>query len=145
MPWSNWPSLEAALDRYAGGDETKKLELLYGMLDIVDTKSATLLQFNGLLIAGIAILIPQFDTNLRVLGLAFIVLNILVCGLSFLAVRIKWPFLRVELHGQTEIAQLCEVVDARTRLYKAAWWATLVLSALLIVIVLAYLWATVTS
>ena len=89
--------LQARLREFNGTSDgtalTKSITDTYQMLTVIDDKSASLLQFNGLLIAGNALLFGadriQNHSGLEAGILCVILFSILTCLVCFLTVRIS--------------------------------------------------------
>lgn len=95
----------------------------YENLSILDGKSASLLQFNSVVLAVIAIFYTS-DRNslLRFVFAGALLVSVVSCLLCLKVVWIHWsdtPSLQSPVeHGRS----LLRVRDLRTRLYRAAWW-----------------------
>jgi hypothetical protein len=133
----------------AGTAVIKSIDDTYRMLSVVDDKSASLLQFNGLLIAGNALLftadpLPAHH-GLEAFILGVILLSALSCLLCFWTVRISWPFLRRGRTLSEELDWLCAAVEDRRELYQWSWGMTLAASVAFILIVLYSMWLILTG
>jgi len=91
---------------------------LYGILNVLDTKATSLLQFNALMAVIIVYLLDKGGGATRgfVIGSCLIILSTAV---SLIVVGIFWPFLARDIDA--ELTGLARVVDMRTRCYQVAW------------------------
>lgn len=100
-----------------------EFEFLYENLSILDSKSASLLQFNSVILAVIAIAFALSRTiAVQYFFLGVLDLSITSCLLCLVVVWVHWSttddLKNVEQHGLI----LLKVRDQRTKLYRIAWW-----------------------
>lgn len=98
------------------------LKELYELLNILDSKTSSLLTFDALILAVYAIVL-QKDVGWAVLwaslsGTLLIVVSTAVC---VWVVRMSWEFLKPETAIGDECRALANKVDERTVLYQYAW------------------------
>lgn len=114
--------LVAAINAFKVVDSKDVLFTLYNMLNVLDSKTSSLLRFNGILIAVVAILLR--DVGSRYIEIAYVVLmlvSLLSCLIGFFVVKMGWPFLGKSRDPNDELAALAKAVDARTEAYQWAW------------------------
>jgi hypothetical protein len=96
---------------------------LYDNLSILDSKAASLLQFNAVILAVDAILFASSSSHiLRYYLLADLMLSIFSCIACLVVVWVHWSttadLRNIAEHGLV----LLRVRDRRTVLYRVAWW-----------------------
>jgi hypothetical protein len=112
---------------------SERLEFLYGNLTILDGKTASLLTFNALGLAVLAVWLTRIPPNKlhAVLDLVFIVF-LISCALCLATVNVFWS---PTSHFRAEQFQLTELIrkrNQRTRFYRGAW-RTLWLAVLVLI------------
>ena len=157
MDYANWPlfvrkrywlsklqlgSPDGATTHTASAETA--IKWLYDVLTTLDTKASALMRLNGVLIAAAAFLlgvVGRQGTTVLATGAAdsrLIILCALLSACSIFSclfvVNVSWPFLgRATLADQgvdcsEEISSLDAACTFRRRLYRAAWWLSLVAS-----------------
>lgn len=112
-------------------DYAARLSFLYDNLNILDSKASSLLTFNGVLLAALAIWLNALPRNLfhLVLDLIFVVL-LVSCTLCLRIVWMYWvgsgDLDAPEDHAQSLVLRR----DERTIFYRLAWWLSIVSVAL---------------
>jgi hypothetical protein len=105
-------------------DDWAVLKKLYELLNILDTKTSSLLTFDALIVAVFTIILQKEDTAgapvlwVSLLGTLIIILSM---GICVWVVRISWPFLKPGVAITTECQAVADVVDVRTIYYQWAW------------------------
>ena len=112
---------------------SERLEFLYGSLSIVDGKAASLLSFNGIGLAALAVWLGYIQPNWFHLSLDFVfVLLLISCIICLNTVRVYWS--PAEHFQQSALQmELLKRRDSRTRQYRMSWWLSGVGVALLTV------------
>jgi hypothetical protein len=119
------------------------IKWLYDLLSVLDAKASALMRLNGVLIAAAAFLLGSAgrsdsvliarpaDTRLMIACSLLSALSISAC---LFVVNVSWPFLgKATLDGTdvdcaAEITGLDAACSFRRRMYRAAWWLSLVAS-----------------
>lgn len=106
----------------------EKIGLLYQILTILDTKAASLMQFNGIIIAVLAIFLEKDGSlGLSTSSAVALVSSIASIFLCLSIVSVFWRFLEIAVPAKGaqdvdgEIAHLCQALWAREWCYQAAW------------------------
>lgn len=123
MSGSKEASLLQHVDQYVADPKLKlKLDILYKILDVVDSKASTLLRFNGIVLAVLAIFV-RFNPGdwQRYVYLILIIVLIVSCAFCFIVVQISWGFLERSNDPKIEFDDLARVACVRTRNYRIAW------------------------
>lgn len=96
-----------------------KIQHLYDLLSILDSKAAALLGFNAIFLTALSVWLGYIKPNLMhlILDLVFLVL-LVSCGLLLSVIFLKWSPEDDTVAGATELAR---VRKFRTRCYTAAW------------------------
>ncbi len=116
-------------------DHKKILDMLYVVLNALDSKAATLMRFNGLVSATMVLMLnPTLSANLRYkfVFISSFVLAILAELACFLIFSVKYRFLRHEGDVAHELTSLATVAETRQRLFWVAWYLTMVATGLLL-------------
>jgi len=110
----------------------------YDNLSILDAKSSSLLQFNSVILAAIAIIFALSQTgSVRYCLASVLGLSITSCLLCLAVAWIHWSATADLRDSEQQGLLLLQVRDRRTRLYRIAWWlAVLSLSGLVLGILL---------
>ena len=104
------------------GEHWDEFQFLYENLSILDSKAASLLQFNSILLAVVAIFFTQTDGAARWVYLVDLALNIVSCWLCLRVVWVSWSSTEDLSDPGRHGVNLVAVRDLRTRLYRKAWW-----------------------
>jgi hypothetical protein len=107
----------------ASNDQEAVFNHLYGSLSILDAKSASLLQFNSVLIAVFTIFItsdktPPISYGIGVIG---ILTTLFSCALLLEVVWVHWSTNEHMNTAEEHAAKLLQVRKERTILYRKAW------------------------
>lgn len=96
---------------------------LYDNLSILDSKSASLLQFNAVILAVNAIFFASSSSHvLRYCLLVDLTLSIFSCIACLVVVWVHWSTTQDLLDSEQHGLVLLRVRDRRTELYRIAWW-----------------------
>lgn len=106
-----------------GGQKAKnKIDRLYGNLDSIDGKCASLLTFNGLCLAFISIWLGYVPLNWLHFSLDMVFLVFLFsCGVCLLPITIHWVSGKKSDKRKADIKKLRLERKRRTRMYRASW------------------------
>ena len=109
-------------------NDKEKIDFIYMILSVLDSKASSLMQFNGIIIAILAFLKnPLFFIGHSItsyLSLAFSILSIIIC---LPIISVAWNFMgkAVSKYGnidpEKEIDSLCKIMVFRERSYQVAW------------------------
>lgn len=128
-----------ALRALEGRPEDRALfDHLYGVLTILDAKSASLLQFNAILIAVYSIYFSAAKKLYFLMGLTAGIVTILIS--SFVLLNVVWVHwsTTIDLKDPKKLAiTLLTVRRDRTIMYRAAWYGASLSVLLLIALVMA--------
>jgi len=113
------------------------IDRLYTLLDILDQKSAGLLQFNAIMIAASAVLMSEESTTFFSIPGIVMVIALIACGLALSVLHVSWPFLENIHRPGAEEMELAKTIECRRRLYACAlassWAAVIVLIARVVI------------
>lgn len=100
----------------------KTLEFLYGNLNILDAIASSLLSFNGVVLAALAIWLNAMERDLLHFVLDVVFFSLLVsCALCLRIVWMYWVS-SADFEEQDEhLQRLLLTRDSRTAVYRAAW------------------------
>ena len=130
-----WLGLSEEVPRDPQHENNKKiLDMLYVVLNALDSKAGTLMRFNGLVSATMVLMLnPQLSANLRykLLFISSFVLAILAEFFCFLIFSVKYRFLRHDGDVAHELTCLANVAETRQRLFWVAWYSTMAATLLL--------------
>lgn len=149
------PSGKDILDRYAIYDgraihdisNKDKIDFIYSVLGVLDAKSASLMQFNGIILAIFAIFIRDNNQNelFSKSGMLVLIASFVSIFLCLLVVALSWRFLEMATTEKghhsvsNEIDHLCKALWLRERSYQIAWLASVVsVVGLIIFLILNY-------
>jgi hypothetical protein len=107
----------------ASNDQEAVFNHLYGSLSILDAKSASLLQFNSVLIAVFTIFITNDRTPVLSYGIGVIgiLTTLFSCALLLEVVWVHWSTNEHMNTAEEHAAKLLQVRKERTILYRRAW------------------------
>ena len=156
MNYANWPlfvrkkywlsqlRLEATDESAEAVPADTAIKWLYDILSMLDSKASALMRMNGVLIAAAAFLLgvvgrqgttvlatTPFDSRLISACALLSALSISAC---LFVVNVSWPFLgKTRINDKDvdcgdEISGLDAACTFRRRMYRAAWWLSLVAS-----------------
>jgi hypothetical protein len=115
----------------AAPTDKEKIDWLYGVLTILDSKAGALLAFDGLLLAAASFMyekISEGSAALKALSLLTIVIALVAASLCLYVARVSYPFLGDITLGTNdnaaEIESLGKAVEARTTILSWAWKAS---------------------
>jgi hypothetical protein len=119
------PDVQALLDFFPVAAD--RFAFLYESLSVLDSKASSLMAFNAIGLAALAVWLEYVPQNFLHLALdAIFVLLVLSSAICFWVVRVHWSppehFRQPELHTET----LVSVRDQRTSQYRWAWWLSLI-------------------
>jgi hypothetical protein len=110
---------------------------LYTSLTILDTKSASLLQFDSILIAVYSIYLVAAKDKVILIGLLVGVLSILLSSIVLLnVVWVHWSTTSDLRNPSRQAIRLLAVRNRRTVMYRIAWYGAVLAVLLLIVLIL---------
>jgi hypothetical protein len=124
--------------------EKERIDWLYSILTILDTKAGALLAFDGLLLAAASFMYEKMSENmalLKVLALGLILVALLAALLCLLVAQMSYSFLgRITvgtLDNTAEINELERVAEQRTKYLWVAWGVSVgaVLFFMLVVVI----------
>ena len=105
---------------------------LYEALTVIDRKAATLLVFDGILVAAAAFAIEKESTRAqRLLTFVVILMVLAAAGLTLVAAQISYPFFDKivvtagHVDFSTELRALADALVSRTAFYRTAWWLSI--------------------
>jgi hypothetical protein len=107
----------------ANNDQEAVFNHLYGSLSILDAKSASLLQFNSVLIAILTIFITseKVPTTSYGIGVVGILTTLVSCALLLEVVWVHWSTNEHMSTAEEHATKLLQVRKERTILYRRAW------------------------
>ena len=107
----------------------KEIKFIYNILGILDSKASALMQFDGILLAVLAIVAGSsapYCVWLVLVGVALLVfLSIASC---ICIIDVSWPFLAIAVpspgqrHIDEELRELRKVMNFREGAYRGAWF-----------------------
>lgn len=105
----------------------KRFEFLYSMLSIVDSKASSLMAFNAIGLAALAIWLEGLPLNWLHLTLDLVFLLFLFSSATcFIVVRVYWSPSAHFRDPELQMKTLLEKRDRRTQLYRTSWWLSVV-------------------
>jgi hypothetical protein len=125
------------------GDK-ERIDWLYSILTILDTKAAALLSFDALILAAASLMYDKMSDVLfaKWLSLLLIVVSLLAAILSLIVAKMSYSFLGKiivgDLNNTREINSLEEVTEFRTRMLVSAWWLSMISVCVFIAVVIVY-------
>lgn len=133
---------EGPPQQHAAPTDKEKIDWLYGVLTILDTKAGALLALDGLLLAGEILMYDKMAEELhwlRVPALGLIVFTLATAVVCLFVARVSYEFLGKIVIGthdnSDEIDGLGIAIEGRTRLLAVAWVLSIVAVFLFIALV----------
>ncbi len=126
--------LKALDDVFADKDYNRKYTFLYNNLSILDSKASSLLTFNALGLAVLAVWLGGVPANVFHVALDFAFLLLLIsCIFCLVCVRLYWSSTKNLIQRDVHLDELLERRDRRSKYYRRA--RMLSLTALIVVLV----------
>lgn len=123
--------LQALEDRGVATDYAGQFAFLYEALSILDAKASSLLTFNAVGLAALAIWLGKIPLNLFHLALDVAFLLFLIsCGICLAIVSLHWVSTKDLREGGARPAALLSLRETRTMLYRWAWLLAVVAVAI---------------